>query len=108
MSELRLSESACTDHGNGGPPPSLDMSRCFLPEALAGVAPVRALDETDRRHLNQIRACSYLHLFDVFETSVSAVAHERARVDIEVRDALAPLLRLDCFDHHDLFFSFEA
>jgi hypothetical protein len=83
------------------------MSRCFLPEALAGLAPLRALDEEDRRRLNQIRACSYLHLFDTFELSLSAAARERSRVDIEVRDALAPLLNLDCFDHHELFFSFE-
>lgn len=86
----------------------LDMSRRFLPEALAGLAPVRVLDELDRRRLNQIRAGSYLHLFDMFEMSLSAVARERARLDIEVRDVLAPLLNLDCFDHHDLFFSFEA
>lgn len=86
----------------------LDMTRCFLPEALAGLAPVRALDDDDRRLLNQIRACSYLHLFDIFETSLGTVARERARMDIEARDALAPLLRLDCFDHHELFFTFET
>jgi hypothetical protein len=85
----------------------LDMSRRFLPEALAAVAPVRTLSDDARRTLNQIRACSYLRLFDVFEASVSTVARERARVDIEVRDVLAPLLNFDCFDHHDLFFSFE-
>jgi hypothetical protein len=87
---------------------TLDMSRCFLPEALAGLAPVRSLHDDDRRRLNQIRACSYLHLFDIFELSLGTVARERARMDIEVRDALAPLLRLDCFDHHELFFTFEA
>jgi hypothetical protein len=106
MSELRFSESAYVSKGE--PLSSvLDMSRCFLPEALAGLAPIRALDDDDRRRLNQIRACSYLHLFDIFETSLGAVARERARADIEVRDVLAPLLRIDCFDHHDLFFSFE-
>jgi hypothetical protein len=84
------------------------MSRTFLPEALTGVAPVRALDDDDRRALNQIRANSYLHLFDVFETTLSVVARERARVDIEVRDVLTPLLRLDSFDHHELFASFET
>lgn len=89
-------------------PAALDMSRRFLPEALAGLAPVRILVEEDRRRLNQIRACSYLHLFDTFEMSLSAVARERARADIEVREALAPLLTLDCFDHHELFFAFEA
>lgn len=106
MPELRFSESrGCTGSAVSGP---LDMSRSFLPEALAGLAPVRALDEEDRRRLNQIRACSYLHLFDVFETSLGAVARERARLDIEVRDVLESLLALDCFDHHDLFYSFEA
>jgi hypothetical protein len=90
------------------PVPVLDLSRCFLPEALAGLAPIRALDAADRRRLNQIRACSYLHLFDIFETSVSSVAHRRARADVEVREVLAPLLTLDCFDHHEMFVSFEA
>jgi hypothetical protein len=88
--------------------PPLDMSRRFLPEALAGLAPLRVLGEEDRRRLNQIRACSYLHLFDVFETSLGAAARERGRVDVEVRELLAPLLTLDCFDHHELFFSFET
>jgi len=87
---------------------TLDMTRCFLPEALAGLAPVKTLDDADRRRLNQIRACSYLHLFDVFEASVSTVARERARLDEEARDALSPILRLDCFDHHELFFTFET
>jgi len=105
MPELRFSESGATSTRVPGP---LDLSRCFLPEALAGLAPVRALGDDDRRRLNQVRACSYLHLFDVFETSLSAVAHERARTDVEVRDVLAPLLTLDCFDHHDMFFSFET
>jgi hypothetical protein len=107
LPELRLSESGCS----GAEPrlsASLDLSRAFLPEALAGLAPVRHLHELDRRRLNQIRACSYLHLFDLFETSLSAAARERSRVDIEVRDVLAPLLPLDCFDHHDLFFAFET
>lgn len=85
----------------------LDMTRCFFPEALAGLAPIRSLDDDDRLRLNQIRAGSYLHLFDVFERSLSSVARERARLDVEVRDTLAPLLSLDCFDHHELFFTFE-
>jgi len=106
MPELRMAESAgATTTRLPGP---LDLSRCFLPEALAGLAPIRALGEDDRRTLNQIRACSYLHLFDVFESSLSGIAHERARTDIEVRDVLAPLLALDCFDHHEMFSSFET
>ena len=86
----------------------LDMSRSFLPEALAGIAPLRLLDAEERRHLNQIRACSYLRLFDVFERVLVTVARERARLDLETRDVLGPILRLDCFDHHELFVSFES
>jgi hypothetical protein len=86
---------------------ALDMTRSFLPEALAGVGPIRSLDELDRRRLNQVRACSYLHLFDAFESALVTTARERARHDVDVRDAIAPLLRLDTFDHHELFRSFE-
>jgi hypothetical protein len=88
-------------------PAPLDMSRSFLPEALAGAAPLRVLDPRGRRCLNQIRACSYLHLFDTFETVLADTARERARHDVDTRDVLAPLLRLDAFDHHELFRSFE-
>lgn len=107
MPELRFSE---TGRSSADPllPSALDMSRCFLPEALAGLAPVRVLEDDDRRRLNQIRACSYLHMFDTFETALGAAARERARLDVEVREALAPLLPLDCFDHHELFATFEA
>jgi hypothetical protein len=87
---------------------ALDLSLRFLPEALAGLQPVRALGQADRRWLNQIRACSYLHLFDIFEAALGAVARERSRTDAAVRAELAPLLDLDSFDHHDLFFSFET
>jgi hypothetical protein len=86
----------------------LDMTRRFLPEALGGLSVVRALDEDDRRRLNQVRACSYLHLFDAFEAALSAAARHRARQDIDTRDTLAPLLRFDTFDHHELFRSFES
>ena len=109
--ELRFAESAESAESGGsrahvaGP---LDLTRCFLPEALAGLAPIRALGADDRRSLNQIRACSYLHLFDVFETSVAAVARQRARTDVEVRDVLGPILSLDNFDHHEMFSSFET
>jgi hypothetical protein len=105
MPELRFAESGCSGARVPGP---LDLTRSFLPEALAGLAPIRALGAEDRRRLNQIRACSYLHLFDVFETSVAAVARERARTDVEVRDVLGPLLRFDNFDHHGMFSSFET
>ena len=86
----------------------LDMSRRFLPEALAGLAIVRALDGDDRRRLDPIRACSYLHLFDLFEAALGDAARERARQDVDTRAVLGPLLRFDAFDHHELFHSFES
>lgn len=89
------------------PEPPLDLSRRFLPEALSGAVPVRALDESDRVRLNQIRAASYLHLFDTFETCLSDAARTRAARDPDARDVLVPLLRLDVFDHNELFRSFE-
>jgi hypothetical protein len=85
----------------------LDFSRSFLPEALAGLAPIRVLPEADRRRLNQIRASSYLHLFDLFETALAAAARTRSAQDVDVREILAPLLRFDSFDHNELFRSFE-
>ena len=77
----------------------LDMSRCFLPEALAGLAPVRMLATDDRRRLNQIRACSYLHLFDIFESRVAAAARARS---------IEPLCSMERLDHGELFSSFEV
>jgi hypothetical protein len=79
-----------------------------MPEGLAGLAPLRVLDRDDRRCLNQIRACSYLHLFDVFERLLGTAARERASVDLDTREVVAPLLQFDCFDHHELFVSFES
>ena len=74
----------------------LDLSRAFLPEALAGVSVVRALDEQDRRRLEPVRACSYLHLFDLLEAALGDAARERARHDIDTRDALAPHSTAQC------------
>lgn len=85
----------------------LDLTRPFLPEALAGLASVRGLEDEDRRHLNQIRGVSYLHLFDRMETCLTAAARAQAMRDVDVRDSLAPLLRLDAFDHNELFHGFE-
>ena len=79
-----------------------------MPEALAGVMAVRTLSDLDRRRLNQIRACSYLHLFDVFEASIAKAAADRAHDDPSLAPMLEPLFGKDCFDHHDLFHSFET
>jgi len=88
-------------------PGSLDLSRAFLPEALAGLAAVRALDSDDRRRMNQIRAVSYLHLFDQLETCLADAARAQGTRDMDARDTLVPLLHLDSFDHNELFHGFE-
>ena len=87
-------------------PPLVDLSRPFLPESLAGLATLRVLDDEGRRMLNQIRGVSYLHLFDLFETCLADGARAHAMKDIDARDTLVPLLRLDSFDHNELFRGF--
>jgi hypothetical protein len=86
---------------------ALDLSRPFLPEALAGLSSVR-LQEDARREMNQIRAASYLHVFDLFETALADAARIHAARSEDERDLLAPLLPLDTFDHHELFRRFET
>jgi hypothetical protein len=63
---------------------------------------VRELAEDDRRRMNQIRAASSLHIFDVFETCLADAARAHAMHDVDSRDTLVPLLRLDAFDHNEL------
>jgi hypothetical protein len=86
----------------------LDLSRGFLPEALAGLATVRFLGELDRRRLNQIRAGSYLYLFELFESALSTAARDRAVADIATREVLEPLLRPAAFDHAEMLRTFRA
>lgn len=57
--------------------------------------------------MNQIRAVSYLHMFDLFETCLADAVRAHAMKDVDARDALVPLLRLDAFDHNELFHGFE-
>ncbi len=85
----------------------LDLSRPFLPEALAGLSSIRGLDADDRRRMNQIRAVSYLHIFDQLETCLADAVRVQATRDVDAREVLAPLLRLDAFDHNELFRRFE-
>lgn len=86
----------------------LDMMRYFLPEALEGTSRFHAPTGDDRLWLNQIRACSYVHLFDLFERALVDAARVRALDDVDAREMLEPLLRYDTFDHHDLFAEFET
>ncbi len=46
---------------------TFDFSRPFLPEALAGVAGIRCLNEQEKLKLNQIRGFTYLSLFGLVE-----------------------------------------
>jgi len=50
--------------GNGK---TLDFTRPFLPDALAGVRGIHALSEREKLALNQIRGNSYLHIFGFVE-----------------------------------------
>lgn len=97
----------------GAPPTStrahhaIDLSRLFLPEALAGAPVARALDPGDAVRLNQIRSASYLHVFEVLESVLVEAARKRAASeDTDVREQLGPILRLDAFDHASLFEGF--
>ena len=66
----------------------------------------RSLGEADAVRLNQIRAASYLHVFETLEEIVSGAARSRARDGADVVEALAPILRFDAFDHASLFHAF--
>lgn len=83
----------------------LDLSRSFMPEALSGATPLRALDGDDLLRLNQIRASSYLHLFERFESLLANAA--RSREHARNRPTLEPLLRDRSTEHRDLFRAFQ-
>jgi hypothetical protein len=56
-----------------------DFSRPFLPDAIAGVAGIRCLDEKEKLALNHIRAFTYLYLFGLVEEYIlpSVLDHVR-------------------------------
>ena len=58
---------------------TLDFSRPFLPESLAGLGAIRCLNPEEKRTLNQIRGFTYLHLFGLVEEYIvpSLVDHVR-------------------------------
>lgn len=84
----------------------LDLAQPFLPEALDGASALKKLGSQDRLLLNQIGAVSYVHLFDVFETCLADAVRAQAVRDVDARDTLVPLLRLDAFDHNEMFQQF--
>ena len=56
-----------------------DFSRPFLPDAIAGVAGIRCLDDGEKLKLNHIRAFTYLYLFGLVEEYIvpSVLDHVR-------------------------------
>src|SRR5215472_14260494 len=56
-----------------------DFSRPFLPDAIAGVAGIRCLNEQEKLKLNHIRAFTYLYLFGLVEEYIlpSVLDHVR-------------------------------
>ncbi|HET6983726.1 MAG TPA: hypothetical protein VFI53_16395 [Myxococcaceae bacterium] len=68
-----------------------DFSRPFLPDAIAGVAGIRCLDDGEKLKLNHIRAFTYLYLFGLVEEYIvpSVLDHVRdGRVEGDQRRAL--------------------
>jgi len=58
---------------------TLDFTRPFLPEALAGVEGIRCLNDAEKLKLNQIRGFTYLYLFGLVEEYIlpSVLDHVR-------------------------------
>jgi hypothetical protein len=58
---------------------TFDFTRPFLPEALAGVAGIRSLSDTEKLKLNQIRGFTYLAIFGLVEEYIlpSVLDHVR-------------------------------
>lgn len=86
---------------------AVDLSRSFLPEALAKLSRVKGLGGDDRLRMNQIGGAGYLRIFDVLETCLADAVRGHASRDVDARDALVPLLRLDALDHNELFRAFD-
>ena len=57
---------------------SLDFSKPFLPESLAGVNGIRCLNGREKLKLNQIRGFTYLYLFGLVEEYILPAVIEHA------------------------------
>ncbi len=58
---------------------TLDFSKPFLPDSLAGVSRLSALSPREKLVLNQIRGATYLHLFQLVEEFILPFSLERAQ-----------------------------
>ena len=59
-----------------------DFTKPFLPDRIAGVAPIGCLTKDEKRMLNQIRANSYCHIFAFVEEYIVPLVMDRARTDV--------------------------
>ncbi len=66
---------------------SLDFSKHFLPDALAGVAGIGFLSADEKRILNQIRGNSYLYLFGFVEEFILPFVLDQARGTVHGQSA---------------------
>ncbi len=69
------------------PSDRLDFSAAFLPDSLAHTSQLPALDEDERRTLNQLRGYSYLCLFGLVEEFILPFVLDHARSRIDADDA---------------------
>src|ERR1700733_14060078 len=61
---------------------TLDFSRPFLPDTLAGVRGLRSLSASEKLALNQIRGNSYLHIFGFVEQFILPFVLEQAQAAV--------------------------
>src|SRR5678815_5560593 len=72
---------------------SFDSSRPFLPDALAGVAGIRCLNDREKLKLNQIRGFTYLYLFGLVEEYIVPSVLDHVRGGVHQDGELRALLR---------------
>ena len=65
---------------------TLDFSRSFMPESLAGTAGLDFLDASERRVLNQIRGHAYLSIFGIVEEFILPFVLDHARAELSGDD----------------------
>jgi hypothetical protein len=85
---------------------SLDFSRAFLPERLAGGAAIVQLSPMDRLRLNHTRANGYVHLFHFVEEYIIAMVMRHAQAELfGDNSSQRALLRFadEELKHQDLF-----
>lgn len=67
---------------------TLDFSKRFLPESLAGTASIKCLSDREKLLLNQIRGNSYLYLFGFVEEFILPFVLDQTRAVVHAADAV--------------------